>query len=69
MNAPISLHRPPRTGVQQFVINLHWTTANVNLIVDSNQNLSHSIVVSKDAKAIIPADISPIQRPAWALLE
>ena len=63
VNAPISLGKPPRTGVQQLVINLHWSTANVNLIVDASQKLSQSIVVSKDAKAIIPADISPVQRP------
>ena len=63
VNAPISLGKPPRTGVEQFVINLHWSTANVNLIVDACQDLSQCIVVSKDAKAIIPGDISPVQRP------
>ena len=26
VNACISLHKPPRTGVEQFVINLHWST-------------------------------------------
>ena len=43
VNAPISLGKPPRTGVQQLVINLHWSTANVNLIVDASQKLSQSI--------------------------
>ena len=33
VNAQISLKKPPCTGVQQFVINLDWSTANVNLIV------------------------------------
>lgn len=63
VNALISLGKPPRTGVEQLVINLHWSTANVNLIVDACQDLSQCIVVSKDAKAIIPSDISPVQRP------
>lgn len=63
VNAQISLKRPPRTGVPQFVVNLHWSTANVNLIVDSHHGQSHSLVMSKDAKAIIPADIAPVQRP------
>ena len=68
VNAPISLRRPPRTGVNQLVVNLHWTTANVNLIVDSSHNMEHCMVVSKDAKAIIPADIEPVQRPghSWS---
>ena len=63
VNAQISLKRPPRSGVPQFVVNLHWSTANVNLIVDSHHCQSHSLVASKDAKAIIPADIVPVQRP------
>ena len=54
--------------MEQLVVNLHWNTANVNLIVDGGQNLSHSLIVSKDAKAIIPGDISPVQRPghSWS---
>ena len=59
VNAQLSLKRPPRTGVPQLVVNLHWTTANVNMIVDSNHNLSHSLVISKD---IIPGDIAPVQQ-------
>lgn len=34
INACLSLHEPPRTGVEQFVINLHWSTQNVNLALD-----------------------------------
>ena len=52
VNAPLSLKKPPRIGVEQLVVNLHWTTANVNLIVDSCQELSHCSVISKDAKDI-----------------
>ena len=37
VNAPISLRKPPRTGVQQLVVNLHWSTANINLMLDSCQ--------------------------------
>ena len=63
VNAQISLKKPPRTGVQEFVVNLHWSTANVNLLVDSKHDCSYSLVVSKDAKAIVPGDIAPVQRP------
>ena len=60
VNAQISLARIPRIGVEKLVINLHWSTANVNLLVDSNPR---SLIISKDAKAIVPADISPVQFP------
>ncbi len=63
INADISLKKPPRTGVEEFVVNLHWTTANVNRIVDKCQKTDHSMVISKDAKAIIPSGISPVQQP------
>ena len=33
-------------------INLHWSTANVNLIIDTCHNLANSVTISKDAKAI-----------------
>ena len=63
VNAPLSLRKPPRTGVEQLVVNLHWTTANVNLIVDSCHGLSHCLVISKDAKSIVQTDIAPVQHP------
>ena len=63
VNASLSLKKPPRTGVQHLVVNLHWSTANVNLLVDSCHNMPHCLVVSKDAKAIIPTDIAPVQHP------
>lgn len=68
MNAPLSLKKPPRTGVEAFVVNLHWSTANVNLIVHSSSDLPGCLLVSKDAKAIIAADILPVQRPghSWS---
>ena len=60
VNAQLSLRKPHRTGVEQVIINLHWTTANVNLLLDSSPR---SVQISKDAKAIVPADIAPVQRP------
>jgi len=68
VNPPLSLKKPPGTGVEQLVVNLHWSAANVDLIVDGGQHLSHSLIVSKDTKAIIPGDISPVQRPghSWS---
>ena len=63
INAPISLKKPPHTGVEQLVVNLHWTTANVNLYVNSCMDLPHCMAISKDAKAIIPTNISPVQHP------
>ena len=34
-------------------------SANVNLIIDTSHNLANSVTISKDAKVIIPTDISP----------
>ena len=31
--------------MEQLVVNLHWSTANVGLIVDGGQNLSHFLIV------------------------
>ena len=56
------------TGVKQLVVNLHWSTANVNLIVDGSHCLSYCLIVSKYAKAIIPGEIAPVQWPghSWS---
>ena len=62
VNADLSLKPPPRTGVQQLVVNLHWTTANVNSIIDKSRDLQCAVAISKDAKAIVPADIAPVRR-------
>ena len=64
VNACLSLHKPPRIGVEQFVINLHWSTQNVNLTLDMAHSMSNNFLVdSKDAKAKINADVSPVQKP------
>ena len=64
VNACIYFHKPPGTGVEQFVVNLHWSTHNVNLTLDyANQIPNNMFVDSRDAKAKIQADVSPVQRP------
>ena len=63
VNAALCLKKPPRTGVEELVINLHWSTANVNHIIDRCQDVEHAVVISKDAKAIIPSDMAPVQHP------
>ena len=63
INADLSLKKPPRIGVPQLIVNLHWTTGNVNMLVDSTLSLPQSVVMSKDAKSIILADSSPVQLP------
>jgi hypothetical protein len=64
VNAKISLKRPPRIGVSKHVINLHWTTKNVNLLLESMETCSDDCVIdSKDAKAIVCGDIQPVQHP------
>ena len=64
INACLSLHKPPRIGVEQFVTNLHWSTQNVNLTLDMAHSFPNEILNdSKDAKAKINADVSPVQKP------
>ena len=64
INACISLHKPPRIGIEKFVINLRWSTANVNMSMDfAYYNASNIMIDSKDAKAKVLADVSPVQRP------
>ena len=60
INAALSPSKLPRTGVKEIAINLHWSTCNVNSIIDEHQN---SIVISKEAKDFIVADIFPVQLP------
>ena len=64
INACLSPHKLPRTGVEQFIINLHWSTQNVNVTLDCANLFPENVLVdSKDAKANINADISPFQKP------
>ena len=50
----------------ELVINLHWRTANVNHISDRFQDVEDVVVISKDAKAIIPSDMTAFQHPGHA---
>ena len=63
VDASLSLKKPPRTEVSQLVINLYWTTGNVDMLVDGIISLPQCMVMSKDAKGIILADSSPAQLP------
>lgn len=64
INAKISLHNAPRIGVEKFVINIHWSSANVNFISDDcAANKRDCVVDSKDAKSTVPGDIAPVQKP------
>lgn len=46
------------------MINLHWSSANVNFIADDcAKNVNTCVVDSKDAKSIVPGDIAPVQKP------
>ena len=55
INPNISLHRPPDVmPLKQHVVNIHWSSANVNYLVDHAAANSDSFLVdSKDAKAKI----------------
>ena len=64
VNARIALKCPPRTGVFKQVINLHWSTKNVNLLVENCMTCNaDSLIDSKDAKTVICGDIQPVQNP------
>jgi len=64
VNARISLKCPPRTGVSKQVVNLHWSTKNVNLFLESTEGYEADCLIdSKDAKTIICGDIQPVQNP------
>ena len=63
VNANVSLHRPPRIGVPHLVINLHWSSANVGYFADYAATKDNCLMISKDAKSIVPANIPPVQLP------
>lgn len=59
-NSYVSLQLPPRVGVPHFVVNLHWTTANVNSGIDIDGD-DDAVTTSKDAKAVVPTDMAPVK--------
>ena len=64
VNACISLNRPSRTRTEKPVINLHWSSANVNHLMEKASIEADNVLVdSKDPKNIICADIAPVQNP------
>jgi len=64
VNACLSLHKPSGTGEEQLVVNLHWSTQNVNLSPDVVHSLPNNFMVdSEDVKAKVHADVSPFQKP------
>ena len=59
INACVSLHKAPDTApIKDLVINVHWSSANVNAILDeAAQNPSEVVVDSYDAKQVVrPTD-------------
>ena len=62
INACISLHALPRIDVKHLSVNLHWSSSNVNNII-AFKSSETTVFDSKDAKCIVCADISPVQRP------
>ena len=64
VNASISLHQPPRIGVAKFALNLHWSSSNVNFLVDQAAEQPEDYFIdSKDAKSVVHGDITPVQKP------
>ena len=64
INACISLHKPPHIGVEKFVVNLWWSSHNVNVSMDFAHIHSNNVMIdSKDAKAKVQADVSRVQKP------
>jgi len=55
VNACISLHQAPDTApIKDLIINIHWTSANVNYMVDeAAESPENFCVESKDAKKIV----------------
>jgi len=55
INANICLNRPSRTAVSKVVSNLHWTTKNVNLLLEeAEKDPEKYLIDSRDAKTTIP---------------
>jgi hypothetical protein len=72
VNAKLSLRRPSHTKVDKLVINLHYSSANVNYLCDYAAKSSENVLVdSKDAKKIVCGDITPVQKPGrmWKVVE
>ena len=72
INANVSLHKAPNILEQLHPLNSHWTTSNVNYLVDSaSENPSGFFLDSKGAKCIVREDIPPVLKPGktWKTYE
>ena len=65
----------PWVGVEKFIANAPWSSANVNFTVDASAaNEKMCVVDAKNAKSIDPGDIPPVQKPmktweqTWGIL-
>ncbi|KAJ7394611.1 hypothetical protein OS493_000429 [Desmophyllum pertusum] len=58
VNACVSLHKAPDTApVKEKVINIHWTAANINYVLDlASKEPNNYCVDSRDAKQVIRAN-------------
>ena len=58
INACVSLHKAPDTApLKELVINIHWTSANVNYVLDEAANNPRTYCVdSRDAKQVVRAN-------------
>jgi hypothetical protein len=62
VNANISLHNMPRTGLIEEKINAHYQRSQINYYLDmAAKNEAETLVDAKDAKGIVCADIDPVQ--------
>ena len=72
INANVSLHRAPNTLEQLHPLNSHWTTSNVNYLIDSaSENPNGFFRNSKDTKCIVCGDIPPVLKPGktWKIYD
>ena len=57
INANICLKRPSRTLVSKVVANLHWSTKNVNFVLEqAEREPEKHLIDSRDAKTSIPGN-------------
>ena len=58
VNACLSLHKAPDTApIKEKVINIHWTSSNVNYVLDkASKDQNNYCFDSRDAKQVIRAN-------------
>ena len=63
INACISLHSPPRIGVEHVSVNLHWSSFNVDNVI-AFKTSDTTVFDPKVTHCIVCVDIYSVQRPA-----